>query len=605
MFIIEDPKSKDSILLSSFSICKIFHYIFKIWECSCGLIGGVYALYDLDMIFLCLTALVAKYYRHNVERVDNYYDNENFVNHCDVENGKSLSDEETGSDEKVKYQLVSPAISTTIDIYDEKTEQVLPTVASMDSFADIGDVSALAVVDSIKAQLNNINQDEIKSKRELYSIVLVQLPMFNEEAYCKQIIRNACAIDWPIDKLLIQVCDDSNKQYIKDMIDEEVDIWQKKGFNVSIVRRADRVGFKAGNMIAGMEAAKPLKPKYVVIFDADFNMPRNFLKNTVPRLEKNSNLALVQTRWTYTNVNCFLTWFQYVNLSYHFDVEQTARSYNGWFWGFNGTAGVWRVAAMESVGGWTTHTTVEDMDLSLRAYLKGWEFTYVNNIHCSNELPDTHRAYRNQQFRWLSGPMQIFRESFVKIFNAEHIVWWKRLSCYIFFLRFIVFQLLTVLSLLCLPLILFIETSFSLSDPSVLFFIVVVNFSVSIYLFRTKFSVFYLLFSIGFGVYKGMSMVCGALGLESSKTWIVTPKKNGQQKKQESHFDCSSCIMPYVLEGSISVYYLALSAYATYIGNYFVLIFGMLAAAIFLFASVGDNNPFPSCFLSFDDLDAV
>eukprot|EP01038_Epipyxis_sp_PR26KG_P010111 gene10111-13589_t len=566
------------------------------------LIGGVYALYDLDMVFLCVTALVAKYFRHNIERVDNYYDDEKNVRNLDndVENGKlgSVECNGIGLDEKVKYQLISRTVSTTVDKYDQK-EETLPTVGSMDSFADIVDITVY------ESQLNHFNPDYMKLKHDLYSKVVVQLPMFNEEAYCKQIIRNACAIDWPKDKLLIQVCDDSNKQYIKDMIDEEVDIWLKKGFNVTIVRRADRVGFKAGNMIAGMEAAKPFNPKYVVIFDADFNMPENFLKNTVPRLERNSNLALVQTRWTFTNVNCFLTWFQYVNLSYHFDVEQTARSYNGWFWGFNGTAGVWRVAAMESVGGWTTHTTVEDMDLSLRAYLKGWEFTYVNNIHCSNELPDTHRGYRNQQFRWLSGPMQIFRESFVKIFNAEHIVWWKRMSCYIFFIRFIVFQLLTVLSLLCLPLILFIETSFSLSDPSVLFFIIAVNFSILIYLFRTKFSVFYLLFSIGFGVYKGVSMLCGALGLESSKTWIVTPKKNGQQQKKLNHFDCSSWVMPYLLEGSISVYYLALSAYASYIGNYFVLIFGMLAAAVFFFASVGDNNPFPSCFMSFDDLDAV
>eukprot|EP00879_Flechtneria_rotunda_P007610 GHRR01007982.1.p1 GENE.GHRR01007982.1~~GHRR01007982.1.p1 ORF type:complete len:370 (+),score=108.52 GHRR01007982.1:430-1539(+) len=249
--------------------------------------------------------------------------------------------------------------------------------------------------------------------------VLIQLPMYNEDAHCDLIIQRCCKIKWPSHRLLIQVCDDSTRESVRQKVDAAVISALEQGHNVQLVRRDNRSGYKAGAMVDGMSRVEDQGFEYVAIFDADFEPPEDFLYQAVIHMVRDDNLAFVQTCWTFTNSDSLLTWAQKVGLDFHFAVEQRARSFLGHFFNFNGTAGVWRVQAINDAGGWESDTVVEDMDLSLRVYLKGWRSIYLHDVKCPNELPSTLSAYKTQQFRWLSGPMQIVRKSFKNIWYSK------------------------------------------------------------------------------------------------------------------------------------------------------------------------------------------
>ena len=176
--------------------------------------------------------------------------------------------------------------------------------------------------------------------------------------------------------------------------------------------------------------------RYLAIFDADFEPPVDFLQQTVPHLLAQPELGFVQTRWECPS-HSLLTWVQRILLMFHFDVEQRARSFASVFFNFNGTAGVFRISAMMSVGGWHTDSVVEDMDLSLRMWLHGWRSKYLPHIQCSNEVPPTLNVYKIQQFRWLAGPMQILRKCFTLILTTRRIGFWDRMYCLWFFARWV------------------------------------------------------------------------------------------------------------------------------------------------------------------------
>eukprot|EP00850_Spirogloea_muscicola_P022905 SM000317S12250 [mRNA] locus=s317:110226:113283:- [translate_table: standard] len=212
-----------------------------------------------------------------------------------------------------------------------------------------------------------------------HPMVVVQIPMFNEKEVCEQVIDAACELHWQRECLMVQVLDDSTCPVTRSRIVSRVLKWQAQGVNIVNKWRPNRQGFKAGAML---EAA-PLITKYefTAIFDADFKPERDFLHKTVPYLKDNPRVAFVQTRWTFANANeSMLTRVQEISLNYHLKCEQYSRSASGNFFNFNGTAGVWRRSAIEDAGGWNNRTTVEDMDLSLRAFLKGWKFIFLNDV---------------------------------------------------------------------------------------------------------------------------------------------------------------------------------------------------------------------------------
>ncbi|XP_048605812.1 glucomannan 4-beta-mannosyltransferase 2-like [Brassica napus] len=260
-----------------------------------------------------------------------------------------------------------------------------------------------------------------------FPVVLVQIPMFNEREVYKLSIGAASGLSWPSDRLVIQVLDDSTDPTVKQMVETECQRWASKGINITYQIRENRVGYKAGALKEGLKRSYVKHCEYVVIFDADFQPEPDFLRRSIPFLVHNPNIALVQARWRFVNSDeCLLTRMQEMSLDYHFTVEQEVGSSTHAFFGFNGTAGIWRIAAINEAGGWKDRTTVEDMDLAVRASLRGWKFLYLGDLQVKSELPSTFRAFRFQQHRWSCGPANLFRKMVMEIIRNKKVRFWKK-----------------------------------------------------------------------------------------------------------------------------------------------------------------------------------
>ncbi|XP_009590983.1 glucomannan 4-beta-mannosyltransferase 2 [Nicotiana tabacum] len=276
--------------------------------------------------------------------------------------------------------------------------------------------------------------------------VLVQIPMFNEREVYKISIGAACNLSWPSDRLVIQVLDDSTDPIIKDMVETECLRWASKGLNITYQIRESRGGYKAGALKEGLKHNYVKDCEYVVIFDADFRPEPDFLRRSIPFLVHNREIALVQGRWRFVNANeCLLTRMQEMSLDYHFTVEQEVGSSTHAFFGFNGTGGIWRIAAINEAGGWKDRTTVEDMDLAVRASLKGWKFVYLGDLQVKSELPSTFKAFRFQQHRWSCGPANLFRKMVMEIVRNKRVNFWKKFYVIysFFFVRKIIAHMVT------------------------------------------------------------------------------------------------------------------------------------------------------------------
>nr|AAX98242.1 putative glucosyltransferase [Chara globularis] len=290
--------------------------------------------------------------------------------------------------------------------------------------------------------------------------VMIQIPMFNERE-CYKISIGACSrLDWPRDKLVIQVLDDSNNEEIKEMVKEEVSRWQAQGVNIDYRHRVDRTGYKGGSLKEGMKAPYVKECDFVAVFDADFQPRPDWLLRTVPYFKDDPKLALVQTRWEYSNQFCnLLTRFQFINTSYHFQVEQQVMGATMGFFGFNGTGGIWRIAAVNECGGWDVRTTVEDMDIAVRAHIHGLKFVYLNDVRVPCELPQTLEAYTRQQHRWHAGPMNLFRLLFKRILTSRALTMWSKFNLIVLFFfvrRLLVPTVNFMLFVVLLPLSLFV-----------------------------------------------------------------------------------------------------------------------------------------------------
>ncbi len=229
--------------------------------------------------------------------------------------------------------------------------------------------------------------------------VTIQLPIFNELYVVDRLIDNITLISYPKDKLQIQVLDDSTDEtYFQ--AKKKVEEYQALGFDIQHLHRANRQGYKAGALKAGMEH---VNGEFIAIFDADFLPEPDFLLKALPYFVE-PKTAVVQSRWTHLNEDySLLTKLQAFQLNVHFTVEQAGRCEAGHFLQFNGTAGIWRKTAIEDAGGWHSDTLTEDLDLSYRAQLKGWKIRFVEDITCPAELPADIYGYKSQQFRWMKG----------------------------------------------------------------------------------------------------------------------------------------------------------------------------------------------------------
>lgn len=236
-----------------------------------------------------------------------------------------------------------------------------------------------------------------------FPTVTIQLPLYNEKYVARRLISAVCAIDYPKDRMQIQVLDDSDDDTV-DLIHSIVDEYRFKGFDIVHVRRSDRRGYKAGALKEGMKSATG---EFLAIFDADFIPPANFLKHLMGHFD-DAKMGFVQCKWGHINEDySTMTWAQAVSLDIHFLVEQRAKSQNQIILNFNGTAGVWRKSCIEDAGGWHIGTLVEDMDLSYRAQMKGWKCKFLDDFVVDAELPVQMNAAKRQQFRWAKGSIQV------------------------------------------------------------------------------------------------------------------------------------------------------------------------------------------------------
>ena len=234
--------------------------------------------------------------------------------------------------------------------------------------------------------------------------VLIQIPVFNEDNVVERIIDSAAQVDYPREKLSIQVLDDSTNEHAVKLAADRCAHWQEAGVQVEHVRRPDRAGYKAGALQYGLGLDDS---PYVAIFDADFIIPKDFLTRSLGHFAQD-NVGIVQWRWDHLNENdSWLTRAQGAMLDGHFLVEEVARSRAGWWCIFHGTAGIWRRACIDDAGGWSADTLAEDKDLSLRAYFNGWQIAYMDNAGCPAELPPTPAAFFSQQYRWTKGNIEV------------------------------------------------------------------------------------------------------------------------------------------------------------------------------------------------------
>ena len=245
--------------------------------------------------------------------------------------------------------------------------------------------------------------------------VTVQLPIYNEKYVIERLVEAIAAFDYPRELLDIQVLDDSTDE-TQEVAANCVERYRQLGVPISHIHRDNREGFKAGALQEGLKSARG---EFVAIFDADFIPPADFLRRTVPYFI-DQKLAMVQTRWSYVNRHySALTEVEAILLDGHFVIEHSSRFRTGLFFNFNGTAGIWRRIAIEDAGGWQHDTLTEDTDLSYRAQLCGWHFTYLPEIDCPSELPVEMSAFKSQQARWAKGLMQTAKKILPRVLRSE------------------------------------------------------------------------------------------------------------------------------------------------------------------------------------------
>ena len=250
---------------------------------------------------------------------------------------------------------------------------------------------------------------------EQLPVVTVQLPIFNEIYVAERLLRSVSKLDYPRNRLQIQVLDDSTDDTRKVTADCAAEL-RERGFDVELIHRTDRTGFKAGALARGLATARG---EFVCILDADFVPPPHLLRKTIDFFT-DPKVGMIQTRWGHLNRGySLLTRVQAMFLDGHHVLEQTARSRSGRFFNFNGTAGLWRKSCIEQAGGWQHDTLTEDLDLSYRAQLAGWKFVFLPDVVTPAELPVDMNGFKSQQHRWTKGSIQTCKKLLPAIWRSK------------------------------------------------------------------------------------------------------------------------------------------------------------------------------------------
>lgn len=410
-------------------------------------------------------------------------------------------------------------------------------------------------------------------------VVTIQVPLFNELYVAERIVHTICKMNYPKDKLEIQVLDDSTDE-TQEILKPVVAQYQAEGFNIKYIHRTNRQGFKAGALKDGLEVAEG---EFIAIFDADFLPNENFLMNTIPHFA-NPNVGMVQTRWEHLNEEfSILTKAQALALDGHFAIEQQVRFKSGFFINFNGTAGIWRKECILDAGNWQPDTLTEDLDLSYRAQLKGWKFVYLNDITSPAELPADINALKTQQFRWTKGAVETAIKLLPKVLKSD-FSFKHKFESIVHLTSNIVFPFIVIVAILNVPIVLLkniteaydfyysLMSIFVLASVSTFLFYTFAQ--KTIHLDWTKRILLFPLFlagSMGFAVNNTKAVLEALIGKKTSfvrtpKAGIIGKTATEALKKTKSrrvnptaYFELLLAIY-FVIGLAISVYYLEIAA---------------------------------------------
>ena len=439
--------------------------------------------------------------------------------------------------------------------------------------------------------------------------VTVQLPIYNERYVVERLIDAIAAFNYPTNRLEIQVLDDSTDETV-DIIARRVAHYRTQGVDIHHVRRSQRTGFKAGALAYGLEAARG---EFIAIFDADFLPAPDFLRKTVPHFA-NPSVGVVQTRWGHINQDySLLTRLQAFGLDGHFTIEQGGRRHAGSLINFNGTGGVWRRTCIEGAGGWSDDTLTEDLDLSYRAQLKGWEFLYLEEVEAPAELPVLMPAIKSQQFRWNKGAAECARKHAFRVTgqqNARPLRWWNRVHAVFHLFNSSVFLFLLLAALLSVPM-LFIKQAnaqyewiFNLGGVFILGF-----FSIGFFYWVATRRVrpgqpwryylvhypLFLIISMGLSLHNAVAVIEGLLGVKSP--FLRTPKFNVTNAREtlKRNVYIRAKLSPMVLLEALFALYFAYGIYTgVRLGDFGLLLFHtmlFLGFAAVAFYSVRQAQP--------------
>ncbi|MAP55311.1 cellulose synthase family protein [Altibacter sp.] len=375
------------------------------------------------------------------------------------------------------------------------------------------------------------------SNPEEIPLVTIQLPVYNELYVMDRLLENIAGLEYPKEKLEIQVLDDSTDESF-DTTAQHIAELRKTGLDIQHVTRTDRKNFKAGALKEGLKVAKG---EFIAIFDADFLPKPNWLKRTIPYF-KDAEIGVVQTRWGHLNRDySILTRVQAFALDAHFTLEQVGRNSKGHFINFNGTAGVWRRECIVDAGNWEGDTLTEDLDLSYRAQLKDWKFKYLEEVETPAELPVVISAARSQQFRWNKGGAENFRKMAGRVVKSNNVSFKTKLHSVLHLLNSTMFLNILIVAILSIPM-LYIKNEY---EHLKLYFFVMSFFVISTLIFficywftyknsygggfkrfLTYTGMFFTFFSIamGFSLHNSIAVLEGHFGKKSE--FIRTPKFN-------------------------------------------------------------------------------
>jgi len=406
--------------------------------------------------------------------------------------------------------------------------------------------------------------------KQTYPVVTVQLPIYNEQYVVDRLLDSVSKLDYPKERLEIQVLDDSTDDS-RGLLKEKVRTLQTQGVDIVYKHRKNRKGFKAGALKEGLAVAKG---EFIAIFDADFTPNSDWLKQPIGHLQ-DAKIGLVQTRWGHLNREfSLLTKIQALALDFHFFLEQGGRHAWQHFMSFNGTAGIWRKACILDAGNWHADTLTEDLDLSYRAQLKHWKFTYLDHIETPAELPVFMGAVKGQQFRWNKGAAENFKKLARPLLKSPEVGFKTKLFGMFHLFNSSVFLLVFLASLLSLPMLIIKNTYpelmgffkvFSFLAISMLIFLLCYWVSYKrvygsgISSFVTYLGLFFSFFSIsmGFSLVNSIAVLEGHMGKKSA--FVRTPKINAEGKafsKKNTGYNTKNRSWTTYFEGVMILYFL-------------------------------------------------